>query len=207
MTMTYKINLREVGPDIIATGMLRMGPNYALKARARVSRKQIEALFHRALRGWQGRIGDDEMVGSFFGSVWKGIKGAAKGVAHVAKKVARKVAKSKILRKVAKTVTNPAFMAALSVVPGVGTSAAAALAAAGAGYLGLRYAVAKRSGNKKKMRHIKRTALKLAAKYKIPKARANRVWKKGQKLAITPAEFPPLAKKPVLAFPVLRHAH
>ena len=204
MSMTYKIQLREVGPDIIATGMLRMGPNYALKARAKVSRKKIEALLHRALRGWQGSIGNDnDMVGSFFGSVWKGIKNVGKGVAHVAKTVAKKIAKSKILRKVAHTVTNPAFMAALSVVPGVGTGAAAALAAAGAGYLGLRYAIAKRGGDKKKMAHIKSTALKLSAKYKIPKERANRVWKKGQKLAITPAEFP-LGRKPILAFPVLR---
>ncbi len=183
MDGTYSIKVRQVGDDYIATGCVKVGTEYSLKAVARVSAKAIEQVMRQAARGWRGRIGhaegellgDDEIGWGFLKKLWKG-----------AKKIAKKVAKSKVLGKIAKVVRNPAFMAAVSVIPGVGPIAAAGLAAAGTAYMGYRAAMGVKMGKRSLAKRAIRAGSAIARKYKVSRTRARRAFAYGRRLAYDP---------------------
>jgi hypothetical protein len=83
-------------------------------------------------------------------------------------------------------VRNPKFMAALSVVPGVGPIAAGGLAAAGAAYGGLQSMYAKRRGKPRLARAISRQSAALARRYRVPASRFNRAQRYGARMAVNP---------------------
>ena len=182
MTGTYSLQVRQVGDHYVATGSVKVGLDYAIRATARVSAKAIEQAMRAAARGWRGKIGaaegdllGDEIGWGFLKKLWKG-----------AKKIAKKVASSKVLGKIAKVVRNPVFMAALSVVPGVGPVAAAGLAAASTAYMGYRAAMGVATGKRGLAKAAIRAGSAVARKYGVPAARAKRAFNFGRKLAFDP---------------------
>lgn len=173
---TYKLQLRQTPSGYMATARINVGTDFSIVARARVSAKAIEKILRTS---WEGNVGASHQneIGlfGFVKKLWRG-----------AKKIAKKVARSKVLGKIAKFVRKPAFMAALSVIPGIGPIAASGLAAAGAAYGGLQAAYAKRRGKPRLARAISRRAARTARRYGVSSKRFNRAQRYGRRLAVNP---------------------
>lgn len=171
---TYNVRLTQTPDGWKAVGRLALGDDLEIRATATASAKAIESLLRRASQGFSGAIGDEIGFG-FLKKLWRG-----------AKKIAKKVVQSKVLRKVANTVRHPAFMAAMSVIPGVGPAAAAGMAAVGTAYMGVRAMTAKRRGNPQLASRISRQAAVFAKRAGLPPARFNAAQRYGASLALNP---------------------
>lgn len=183
---TFRIKVRPVGDGYTADACIAIAPGLDAKASAHVSSKAIAELLQRE---FEGRFGQGVGLFGFIKKIWKG-----------AKKVAKKVAKSKVLKSVVGITKNPAFLAALSVVPGVGPAAAGGLAAAHAAYAGLKAMTAKRKGKPKLARQISLKAARQARKYRLPPARFNAAQRYGAGLSVNPAGLAYLTQGPPKGF-------
>ncbi|MDA8001611.1 MAG: hypothetical protein MPL62_10030 [Alphaproteobacteria bacterium] len=179
---TYNVRVRATPTGYTACGTLDLGDNIEIRARAKVSAKAIDAVLRRAAEGFSGEF---EIGFGFLKKLWRG-----------AKKIAKKVVQSKVLRKVANTVRNPAFMAAVSVIPGIGPAAAAGMAAVGTAYMGVRAMTAKRRGNPAQARKISLQAARMARRYRLPPARFNAAQRYGASLALNPRAISWMARGP-----------
>lgn len=182
----YQVRVREVGDDFIATGRVSVG-DFSVRARVKISAMAIQRMLHRAMQGWEGKIsgydGDMEIIGwGFFKKLYK----KAKSVVKKVKKYARKIAQSKVLGKLAKTFRDPRFMAAISVIPGIGPVAAAGLASAGAAWGGLQAMTARRKGQHGKARRISLANARRAKRYGLSSRRFNRAQRYGAGLSLNP---------------------
>lgn len=186
MNGNYKVQLREL-PDggYMATGVVQ-ARDFRVHACVKVSALAIQKMLARALQGWEGSISgdhDEQELG------WSWIKKAFKSAKKIAKrvrKVARSVAQSKVLRKLARTFRDPRFMAAVSIIPGIGPVAAAGLASAGAAWGGLQAMTAKRKGNPARARQISMRSARMAKRYGLSAKRFNRAQRYGAGLSLDP---------------------
>ncbi|MDH5644457.1 MAG: hypothetical protein OEZ01_00530 [Candidatus Heimdallarchaeota archaeon] len=170
---TYQARVRQQGDTWVATGCLRIG-DIAVKATARISASAISRAIDRAAQGFEGVIGDEIGWGFF------------RKIKRAASKVAKRIAQSKALGKIAKVARNPAFLAALSVVPGVGPVAAGTIGAVATAYGGLQAAYAQKRGDPQLARRISAQNAQRAKRLGISPARFNRAQRYGARLAVDP---------------------
>lgn len=180
---TYQARVRQAGDTWIATGCIRIG-DIAVKATARISAAAIRRALDRAAEGFEGVIGDEVGWGFF------------KKIKRAAGKVAKKIAQSKALGKIAKVARNPAFLAALSVVPGVGPVAAGTIGAVATAYGGLQAAYAKKRGDPQLARRISAQNIARAKRLGISPARFNKAQRYGARLAVDPRLLTFMAQGP-----------
>lgn len=194
MNGNYKIQLRAL-PDggYMATGVVQ-ARDFRVHACVKVSAVAIQKMLARAMQGWQGRIsgdGNDQELGDGNDQElgWSWIKKAFKSAKKIAKRVrrvARSVAQSKVLSKLARTFRSPKFMAAVSIIPGIGPAAAAGLASAGAAWGGLQAMTARRKGNPSRARQISLQSARMAKRYGLSAKRFNRAQRYGAGLSLDP---------------------
>lgn len=186
---TYNVKLIPTADGYKAVGCLSLGHDLQIRATASASTKAMQRLLQRAAQGFSGQLGDEVGFG-FLKKLWRG-----------AKKMVKKVVQSKVLRKVANTVKNPAFMAAVSVIPGIGPAAAAGMAAVATAYSGVRAMTAKRRGNPQAARAISQQAAVFAKRAGLPPARFNAAQRYGASLALNPQAISWMTRGPARGIP------